>query len=553
MNIRCLVIVLLTIFFSCKEKQKNNTNKNLLEEIKLYKRSDKSKALILSDSLIKFAKKNKDTLTIFEGYLQKGLLIMHLGDGEEAISIFKSQLPLLSTEKYCRMKSRYLIGMGNVYVMHGDNFKAMKFYEEAVEIIKKKDYKKLFFIAEVNLAKVKRNIGDKEEALAIYKKYYAEKDIWKIDSDNEARVLMGIGGTFLTLHQPDSALYYSNIGLKIAEGLKNKTLKSYFYHDMGIAHVQKKEPQQALTYLNKSRSYIEFIKNNERLAESLFYIGKSYYGLQNYEQAAEYLEKVILIVDTSEKRSILKFRPQELIDTYDLLIKSYQKLNKDAEFIAFVIANKNELSKEIETNHNKVKITLYKKQNQALAVILKQKNKEAKSQKTLLIIIFGFLVISILALIYYKNKSKNDKKKFQALMRKQEQVNTLEKNISKEINIKDDKVAEILKRLQKIEKQEYYLDQNCSLANMAKKTKTNTTYLTKILKEHKEKTFYQYLNELRINYAIDRLQKDKQFQKYAIKHIAMEVGYKSPESFTKHFKKATGIYPSYYIKNITKL
>ncbi|MFK7750768.1 MAG: helix-turn-helix domain-containing protein, partial [Kordia sp.] len=54
------------------------------------------------------------------------------------------------------------------------------------------------------------------------------------------------------------------------------------------------------------------------------------------------------------------------------------------------------------------------------------------------------------------------------------------------------------------------------------------------------------------NYTIDRLNSDNQFRKYAIKHIALEVGYKSPESFTKHFKNATGINPSYYIKELEK-
>ena len=39
----------------------------------------------------------------------------------------------------------------------------------------------------------------------------------------------------------------------------------------------------------------------------------------------------------------------------------------------------------------------------------------------------------------------------------------------------------------------------------------------------------------------------------AARELAEEIGYKSPESFTKYFKAATGISPSVYIKKINKI
>lgn len=557
MNVRQFAITLFVVFFinmflSCADKYSNEPNKDLLEKIKQYKKNAPYKALALSDTLISAAKKIKDTISISEGYLQKGLITMHLGDCEKAVTIFKTQLKLLNNEKYSKMKCRYFIGIGNAYILYGENLNAMKFYEKAAQISQEKKYKDLFYFSQINLAKVKRNIGDRKEALIVYKKYYARVKELKIDEDRKARILMGIGGTFLTLNKPDSALYYSKIGLKISTDLKDEILNSYFYHDMGIAYVQKREYLEALKNLNKSKKYIESIQNNERLAESLFYFGKSHYGLEDYELAAEHFEKVILLVDTSEKIENLEFRPQELLSTYELLVECYRKLGKGKQLIELVESNKNNLGEEINKNNNEVKITLYKKQNQTLASVLKQKNQESKLQKGLIIIVFSLLILTLLALFYYKNKSKNNKKKFDALIQKQKQINKVEKSVSNEININDARVAEILKRLDKIEKQEYYLESSCTLASMAKKIKTNTTYLTKILKEQKQKTFYQYLNELRINYAIKRLHEDKKFQKYSIKHVAIEVGYKSPESFTKHFKKATGIFPSYYIKELLK-
>ncbi|WP_046755024.1 helix-turn-helix domain-containing protein, partial [Kordia jejudonensis] len=53
--------------------------------------------------------------------------------------------------------------------------------------------------------------------------------------------------------------------------------------------------------------------------------------------------------------------------------------------------------------------------------------------------------------------------------------------------------------------------------------------------------------------ALEKLKEDKLFRSYDIKSIASELGFKSPDSFSRAFKNKTGIYPSYYIKNINKI
>ena len=101
-----------------------------------------------------------------------------------------------------------------------------------------------------------------------------------------------------------------------------------------------------------------------------------------------------------------------------------------------------------------------------------------------------------------------------------------------------------------MEKQEYFLKQDCNSYNVAKKINTNTSYLSKVINSHFGKNFNTYINDLRINYTIVRLKDDVIFRSYSIQSIAEEVGYKSADSFTKYFKKDTGLNPSFYIKNI---
>ena len=120
-------------------------------------------------------------------------------------------------------------------------------------------------------------------------------------------------------------------------------------------------------------------------------------------------------------------------------------------------------------------------------------------------------------------------------------------------NIKDETVAEILEKLIKLEEKKQFLRQDFTLHNVAKKLKTNTAYLSKIINSELGKSFSTYANELRINYIILELKNTAKLRSYSINAIAEEIGYKSPESFTKYFKAATGISPSVYIKKINEI
>ncbi|WP_299250547.1 AraC family transcriptional regulator [uncultured Lacinutrix sp.] len=119
--------------------------------------------------------------------------------------------------------------------------------------------------------------------------------------------------------------------------------------------------------------------------------------------------------------------------------------------------------------------------------------------------------------------------------------------------IDDKKVEEILIKIQKLEDKQYYLRQDCTMHNMAKKLKTNTSYLSKIVNTHLEKSFSTYINELRINHAILELKNNKRLRSYSVKGIAEEMGYKNADAFSRYFKVATGISPTVYIKKIEEI
>ena len=116
--------------------------------------------------------------------------------------------------------------------------------------------------------------------------------------------------------------------------------------------------------------------------------------------------------------------------------------------------------------------------------------------------------------------------------------------------LSDEKAAKILDNLAALEAKLFFLDKKYNLTTLAKKCNTNSSYLSKVINTHKGKTFSEYITDMRITYVLSALKDDKKLRSYTIQSIAEEIGFKKSESFSKAFKKRTGINPSFYIKNL---
>jgi len=90
-----------------------------------------------------------------------------------------------------------------------------------------------------------------------------------------------------------------------------------------------------------------------------------------------------------------------------------------------------------------------------------------------------------------------------------------------------------------------YLDNELSLDELAALLQISKYQLSELLNVHLQKNFYDYINQYRINYAIDLLKKST---KQAILAIAFDAGFNNKNSFYRLFKLSTGLTPSEYRK-----
>jgi AraC-like DNA-binding protein len=107
----------------------------------------------------------------------------------------------------------------------------------------------------------------------------------------------------------------------------------------------------------------------------------------------------------------------------------------------------------------------------------------------------------------------------------------------------------ILTKLNNFEDHNMFTKKGITLGNLATEFGTNVKYLSAIIKKYKSDSFKSYINNLRINYIINKMESDIAYRKYKISYLAEITGFATASSFTKTFKEITGLPPSLYFEN----
>ncbi|AYN00608.1 helix-turn-helix domain-containing protein [Chryseobacterium sp. 3008163] len=163
----------------------------------------------------------------------------------------------------------------------------------------------------------------------------------------------------------------------------------------------------------------------------------------------------------------------------------------------------------------------------------------------------SLLIILVVILVFRRNyklkiNNKKDLTSFLETINKFDNKEQKNKTL-KSISVASDTEKNIIAGLIKFEKSNRFLNKNMSLPLLATQLNTNTKYLSKVLSDHKQKNFNFYINELRINYIVNKLRKDSKYLNFKVSYLAEECGFASHNSFTFAFKKHIGMSPITFI------
>lgn len=193
------------------------------------------------------------------------------------------------------------------------------------------------------------------------------------------------------------------------------------------------------------------------------------------------------------------------------------------------------------------------------------KDNDTNSKKAITKLIYTAIGVFALALIlffiYRKRSNSLLRAKYNGLLDKiqiQQKTEMLDlsdsqdENIPKEqsSNIADETFNAILKKIIKFENSDKYLKKDINLTWLSNHLNTNTKYLSEVIKVHRNKSFNNYINGLRIEYITRQLYENPVYREYKITYLAEECGYASPQVFVIAFKRETGVTPSYFIEQL---
>ncbi len=160
---------------------------------------------------------------------------------------------------------------------------------------------------------------------------------------------------------------------------------------------------------------------------------------------------------------------------------------------------------------------------------------------------FGFIIMMTVYVIDFIHQAQEEANILLEIRTKQDR-NII--NGNKSLEISEEVITGILQKLKKFEENEEYLKHKITTISLAKKFNTNSKYLSKVVNNYKQKSFTEYVNELRINYIINRLQYDKSFRNYKLKAIVNTVGFNSTDAFSKAFYKKEKVKFSEYLRKV---
>lgn len=418
-----------------------------------------------------------------------------------------------------------------------------------------------------DIAMVKNQIGNYEGALILLKEnlsYYKNVPKDKLDKIGYINTLITTGAAYTNLAEEfpeqriaylDSAKVHNDVGLQISKVYNDIEGYCIFLTTAAIIHLGKQEFDKALQGFTEAEQEITTNNFTNQLPILHLYKGKLFFLTDDIDNAITHLKKANAL---SEEIKIQSIHLQEM---YILLSKCYEQKGNLSEAIHYanLFREKDKANDRLAQNASD---KLYKKYDIAAYKIkideLTSESKEQSKKYVLFLCISALLIIILLSsFIFYRKKQLQNKKNFDALLLKMDALEKEKKatpSVKKSsLKITDENVMKILKGLEKFEQKKMYLHKNCTVHYVAKKIDTNNTYLSKVLQMHKKKKFIPYITDLRIEYAITELKNNTQFRSYDIKSIAAELGFNTAESFAKAFKRKTGIYPSFFIKNLNKI
>lgn len=557
-----LFFLLFSVFLSAQPKKNSLTQLSFAELKELYWKNENKipQQLPYAKAYLKKAINENEPVERARGYF----LLSLLSESDKALVYLDSAIFFTKDLKDIKFPAYAYSAKGHVYKKQ---FK----YKEAIdnfliaENIAKQNNQDLYYEIKFTIAALRsEELGEVDEALVLFKEcfeHYNNKDVRSpVYSYPYQLVLFGLADAYKALNVSDSATYFNKKGYIESKATNSQLTNALFTLNEGANLIFKKNYKEALDSINIALPKVILYKDKGNTLAAYYYTAKAYDGLNNKKEAVKNFIKVDSVYTISKRIT------PEFMSGYPYLISYFKNngdkvnqlkyLTKYMEIDSVLQNNYKELTKKLQYEYDTPNLMLEKEN-----LIKSLQEDKSKSYWSI-----GFLILIVLAMAgfsFYQYKVKKSyRARFEKIMQNnaeknetettQQEVDVFEANKSKteSIGINENLINQILKKLADFESTKGFLEPNITIQTLSDVFETNNKYVSKIVNIYKQKTFIQYINDLRIDYALTSLKEDFRLRKYTIQALAIEFGFNNAESFSAAFHKKTGIKPTYFLKQL---
>ena len=504
------------------------------------------KSKIFADTYLKNGKILKDKYHIITGY---SMVVNHcnLTDGEKCLD----SMMRVAKEYDKTMVTYTFLRKGQFYCVKRKLKQALANYLLAYKNIENNDDFNLAHI-KYEIAIVKGIMGKRKEALVEF--LSMEKQLKNSKTaDQYIRTIFAISNTYFQLGKIEDSEKYTDLGLKLTKSYKKDELYYLFVSNRGKNYYKKREYDLAINDLKNSLGIIKNTNDFANYSEICYFLGKCYKETDKNKKALDYFNRIDSVFNAEG------YIFPDIINSYKVLIEEARN-KKDVNQTLYYTSQFLKADSVIKQNYDYIIDTTHKEYDVPELMIQKEKLIEKIKTNSLISNLF-FISLTLLLLFvfwqYHKIRKKEvskQKELFDDYLINNElkivQVNNekiIEKLPASEIN--EDIIESLLIKLDVFEKSKGFKD-DITLDVLAKKLETNTSYLSMIINKHKNCSFPSYINNLRIDLAIELLQNEKKYRLYSIKGLAYEVGFTSAQTFSRAFLTKTGVNASFFVNEL---
>ncbi|MFC5045805.1 helix-turn-helix domain-containing protein [Aquimarina hainanensis] len=534
---------------------------------------------IHNDSTMHYAKKMQETATsscqYVDGVMFEANAIYFSRDCEASKQLCKNilgKLDKIQDEKcYLRLKSHVLGRLMYIEKCLGNYTKALEYIEmnkKLLKATKEPPSKRSAISVLYQSALIYKELGRYQEAITTLHNILLDDATSLLSNLSIPSIYMALGDLYIKNYEVsqqqtdlDSAEIYYEKHFEQAKDLKGQEAytKQLNFINKGVIAQHKGNTKEALSYFKRAKK-IPLIEIRHFTDQKIdFLIAETFDKLKKPDSVIYYGNQFLKKNEKYARNDQLK------LECYTLLANAHhqlQELQKAYNFSALALIENSKLDTLKSKGLDKLNFLALKQIQEENELLLLEQKKSFWFQHKIIVAVGLILLLIVIGRFCCTEISKKKKKKEKELLAgktriKETEVVNLKEGVSPpqtmQLNIKKEIVEKVIEGLTKLEKEKAFLRDDFNLNYIAKELGSNTSYVSKIINHHTEKTVKEYINNLRIQYIMKALREEPRLRKHSLDAIAKDVGYSNASSFSKIFKKNVGVCPSHYIRELKEV